>query len=236
MIMSQQFDLFGSSSDPASIPLDASVPILAGTYANLDALKADCQRCQRCSLSQGRRQAVVERGARNAKIMVIGEAPGENEDLEGKPFVGKSGQLLDKIFASAQFDSNQDIYITNVVRCRPPENRVPEPKEVAACAGYLREQIRLVSPWIILLTGAVSVRAILNEKKGITKIRGQWLTWEGYYVMPIFHPAYLLRNASREMGSPKWLMWQDVQAIRAMYDRLAAGLGVDDLLLPKTEA
>jgi uracil-DNA glycosylase len=233
--MSEQFDLFASLTEPTpvigkTIPQDVKIPIVPGTYPSLDALKADCEICERCSLSKSRTQAVIERGSRTAKLMIIGEAPGENEDLEGKPFVGKSGQLLDKILASVQFDTITDIYITNTIRCRPPENRVPSPQEVAACSGYLREQIRLVNPWIILLTGAVSMKAILNETKGITKVRGQWRTWEDYYVMPIFHPAYLLRNQSREVGAPKWLMWQDIQAVRTMYDRIAAGEPVADLL------
>ncbi len=224
--MSEQIDLFAMLATPE--PATGSTASAIKTYADLDSLKHDCEQCQRCNLGLTRTQAVVERGNRAAKIMVIGEGPGESEDLAGLPFVGKSGQLLDKILASVNFDSNQDIYICNVVKCRPPNNRNPEPAEVNACLGYLREQIRLIDPWIILLTGAVSVRALLNEKRGITKIRGQWLTWQGYRVMPILHPAYLLRNASREVGGPKWLMWQDIQLVRAVYDRLQAGLPVDD--------
>ncbi|WP_287131262.1 uracil-DNA glycosylase family protein, partial [Candidatus Cyanaurora vandensis] len=142
-----QIDLFGPTADPARIPKTATVPILPGTYDGLDALKADCSVCYRCDLGQHRTHAVVERGQRTARIMVIGEGPGEHEDQTGLPFVGKSGQLLDKILAAVKFDSNQDIYICNVVKCRPPENREPLPAEVSACMGYLREQIRLVDPW-----------------------------------------------------------------------------------------
>jgi len=229
--MSDQIDLFSLMPAPtaAQIPQDASIAIAAGTYENLDQLKQDCSVCHRCPLGQTRTNIVVERGNRAARIMIIGEGPGESEDLMGQPFVGKSGQLLDKIIASVQLYRDQDIYVCNTVKCRPPNNREPEPKEVSACIGYLYEQIRLVDPWIILLTGATSVKAILNEKKGITKIRGQWLRWQERLVMPIFHPAYLLRQQSREVGSPKWLMWQDIQAVRAVYDRLAQGLAVDDL-------
>ncbi|WP_218079258.1 uracil-DNA glycosylase [Anthocerotibacter panamensis] len=238
--MADQIDLFGlmPPAEPAAIgpegalriPHDASVPIRPGTYPTLDPLVADCNVCQRCDLGKTRTHAVVERGSRTARIMVVGEGPGENEDKTGQPFVGKAGQLLDKILASVQLDSNQDIYICNVVKCRPPNNREPLPNEVAACLGYLQEQIRLVNPWIILVTGATAMRALLHEKRGITKIRGQWFPLDNSYAMPILHPAYLLRNASREVGSPKWLMWQDIQAVRDMYHRLEAGQPVDDLL------
>ncbi|WP_413200681.1 uracil-DNA glycosylase, partial [Nostoc piscinale] len=108
-----------------------------------------------------------------------------------------------------------------VHNCRPPANRVPTPNEMAACIPYLLEQIRLIDPKIILLTGATAVKGLTGEKQGITKIRGQWIEWEGRLCMPIFHPSYLLRNPSKEKGSPKWLMWQDIQAVRAKYDEIA---------------
>ncbi|HEY9734971.1 MAG TPA: uracil-DNA glycosylase, partial [Trichocoleus sp.] len=123
---------------------------------------------------------------------------------------------------AVRLDSEKDIYICNIVKCRPPENRVPTPDEMAACKGYLMEQIRMVDPKIILLTGATAVKGITGRKEGITKIRGQWIEWEGRLCMPIFHPAYLLRNPSREKGSPKWLMWQDIQTVRTKLDELTA--------------
>jgi DNA polymerase len=147
--------------------------------------------------------------------MMIGEAPGQTEDETGLPFVGKSGELLEKILASVKLSTEKDVYICNVNKCRPPGNRTPTPEEMEACKPYLLEQIRLVNPAIILLTGATAVKGLLKEKRGITKIRGQWFEWEGKLCMPIFHPAYLLRNPSREKGSPKWLMWQDIQAVKA---------------------
>jgi DNA polymerase len=150
--------------------------------------------------------------------MIIGEGPGQTEDETGLPFVGRSGQLLEKILESVRIDLATEVYICNVVRCRPPGNRTPTPEEAAACRPYLMEQIRLVDPKIILLTGATAVRGVTGRKDGITKIRGQWLEWEGRLCMPIFHPAYLLRNQSREKGSPKWLMWQDIQVVRAKLD------------------
>jgi DNA polymerase len=150
--------------------------------------------------------------------LIIGEAPGEQEDLSGLPFVGKSGQLLDKILESVGFDTSKDVYICNTVKCRPPNNRVPTEIEINTCKPYLLEQIRLIDHKIILLTGATSLKSIMGEKRGISKIRGQWLEWEGRLCMPIFHPSYLLRNPSREQGKPKWLMWQDIQAVRAKFD------------------
>lgn len=206
--------------DPALIPTDARIPIPPGTYADVMALIHPCNTCQRCGLGATRTHAVIGRGNPRADIMVIGEGPGQNEDEQGLPFVGKAGQLLDRILASVNLDSSQDVYICNAVKCRPPGNRKPEPAEMAACRPYLLEQVRLVDPKIILLTGGTAVQAVTGEKQGITKIRGQWRTWDDRLCMPIFHPSYLLRNPSRQPNSPKWLMWQDIQAVRAKYDEI----------------
>jgi uracil-DNA glycosylase len=208
--------------DPALIPTSAKVPIPVGTYAAIDEMVPHCSTCRRCELSQSRTNAVIGRGNPKAGILVIGEGPGQQEDETGLPFVGRSGQLLDKILESANLSTEQDVYICNIVKCRPPGNRTPTPEESAACMPYLLEQIRLVNPKIILLTGATAVRGLTGDKRGITKIRGQWLDWQGYLCMPILHPAYLLRNPSREPNSPKWLMWQDIKAVRAKLDELMA--------------
>jgi uracil-DNA glycosylase len=219
MSADEQLNLFplpvGEASPRASIPTDGKIAIAPGTYADLAELAADCRVCQRCGLGATRTNAVVGRGNPSAPIMIIGEGPGQSEDEQGLPFVGKSGQLLEKILASVELSTDREVYIGNVVRCRPPDNRVPTPAEMAACKGYLLEQIRLVNPQIILLTGATAVKAITGQKEGITKIRGTWIEWEGRLCMPIFHPAYLLRNSSREVGSPKWLMWQDIRVVKA---------------------
>lgn len=226
-----QIDLFGAptaSAPPAedfdleAIPTSASVPIPVGAYGDLDTLTTHCQSCQRCGLATGRTHVVVSRGNPQAPIMIVGEGPGQQEDEQGLPFVGKSGQLLEKILAAVRLDTEKDVYICNVVKCRPPGNRTPTADESAACKGYLLEQIRLVDPKIILLTGATAMKGLTGEKRGITKIRGQWMEWEGRWCMPIFHPAYLLRNPSREKGSPKWHMWQDIQAVRAKLDEMLA--------------
>jgi uracil-DNA glycosylase len=208
--------------DPTQIPLDRKVPIAPGTYETLEAIKADCERCHRCVLGDSRTHAVFSRGNPEALLMVVGEGPGENEDLSGLPFVGKSGQLLDRILASVNLDPERDVYIANIVKCRPPGNRKPSPEEMKACSGYLREQIRLVKPKLLLLAGGTAVEGLTGDSRGITKIRGQWLEWEGIAAMPFFHPAYLLRNPSKEAGSPKWLAWQDIQQVRAKYDALLA--------------
>jgi uracil-DNA glycosylase len=202
------------NSSKKTKPLDSPDPII--TYENLAQLNAIACACQKCPLAATRTKVVVERGNPQADILIIGEAPGQDEDEQGLPFVGKSGQLLNKILDSVQL-TEQDVYICNIVKCRPPENRVPTEQESKSCKPYLLEQIRLVNPKIILLTGATAVKGITGDKRGITKIRGQWLDWEGYLVMPIFHPAYLLRNQSRDPGSPKWLMWQDIQTVKAKY-------------------
>lgn len=206
--------------DPAQIPTSAQVPIPSGTYASLEELRPHCTSCQRCDLAAVRTSVVISRGNPKASLMVIGEGPGQQEDETGLPFVGRAGQLLDKILASVNLDSEKDVYIANIVKCRPPNNRTPTTDESAACKPYLLEQIRLVQPKIILLTGATAVRGITGNKQGITKIRGQWMDWQGYLCMPILHPAYLLRNPSRKTGSPKWLMWQDIQAVQAKLEEL----------------
>lgn len=200
------------------IPTNARVPIPLGTYTNLEQLTRHCQVCHRCPLGDTRTNTVVSRGNPQSSVMIVGEGPGQNEDEQGLPFVGKSGQLLDKILAAVGLDTGKDVYICNIVKCRPPENRVPTTKEMDACVPYLLEQIRLVDPKIILLTGSTAVKGLIGDKTPITRIRGTWIEWQGRWCMPIFHPAYLLRNPSREKGSPKWLMWQDIQAVKAKLD------------------
>ena len=221
-----QLSLFDTSttSESASsfdlIPTDAKVPIPPGTYETINQIADHCNRCYRCDLANNRTHAVIGRGNIQAPIMIVGEAPGQNEDETGLPFVGKSGQLLEKILASVNLSTETDIYISNMVRCRPPNNRPPTTPEIEACKPYLLEQIRMVDPKIILFTGATAVRGLTADKRAISKIRGSWIEWEGRLCMPIFHPSYLLRNPSREAGSPKWLMWQDMQTVRAKLDEI----------------
>lgn len=207
------------SFNPDLIPTDAKVPIPPGTYSSMEEIKIHCNQCHRCDLGATRTHAVVYRGNIHADVLIVGEGPGQNEDETGLPFVGKAGQLLDKILASVNL-TEEDVLIGNIVKCRPPGNRTPTQDEMDACRPYLLEQIRMVDPKIILLSGASAVKGLIGDKRGITKIRGEWIEWQNRLCMPVFHPAYLLRNASREKGSPKWLMWQDMQTVRAKLDEL----------------
>ena len=170
---------------------------------------------------------VISRGNPNTKLLIIGEAPGPQENIQGKPFVGPAGQLLDKILRAGNFDPDKDVYITNSVFRMPPGEdgksfRKPNDQEIEYYRPFVFEIIRLVNPYVILLTGNVACQSVLN-KTGITSLRGQWIQSKGYWLMPIFHPSYLLRNQSRETGSPKSLMWNDIREIRRKYDELMAG-------------
>ena len=170
---------------------------------------------------------VISRGNPKAKLLIVGEAPGPQENIQGKPFVGPAGQLLDKILWAGNFDPEKDVYITNSVFRMPPGDdgksfRKPNDQEIEYYRPFVFEIIRLINPHVILLTGNVACQSILN-KTGITTLRGQWILNKGYWFMPIFHPSYLLRNPSREPGSPKSMMWNDVREIRRKYDELIMG-------------
>ena len=187
----------------------------------LNKIKTKCINCNKCELAKTRNNVVFSDGKVNNKLMLIGEAPGYYEDMQGKPFVGKAGQLLDKIFASVGLSREKDVYICNTIKCRPPENRDPLPEEKNACREYLDAQIDILQPRIIILCGRVAVQSFLDTNLGITKLRGKWFEGPNFSkMMPIFHPSYLLRNDSREKGSPKWLMWQDIQEIKKVYDQM----------------
>jgi uracil-DNA glycosylase len=172
-------------------------------------LASEIRSCEGCVLSRGRTQTVFARGNPVAELCFVGEAPGFDEDRQGEPFVGKAGQLLDKMIAAMGF-GRDEIYICNIVKCRPPENRKPEPAEMAACVPYLAEQLRLVSPKVIVALGSTAMEGLLGAVGGgITRLRGQWRLYRGTIpVMPTFHPSYLLRNpaAKREV-------WTDLQAM-----------------------
>ena len=187
----------------------------------LEKFRQKCLSCNKCSLCQTRTNTVFSSGIPNHKLMLIGEAPGYYEDQQGEPFVGKAGQLLDRIFASVGLSRQKDVYICNTIKCRPPENRDPLPEEKEACKEFLDAQIDILKPRIILLCGRVAVQSILKTNQGITRIRGKWFECPNMSkMMPIFHPSYLLRNDSREKGSPKWLMWQDIQEIKRVYSQM----------------
>lgn len=163
-------------------------------------------------------------GDPDADLMIVGEAPGEDEDLSGRPFVGRAGQLLDKVLASVDLDRDA-VYVTNLVKFRPPGNRNPTPAEIEASAPVLVEQIKLVRPQVIVPLGNVPTHWFLGTKEGITKLRGRWADWHGVRVLPMYHPAYLLRNPTREAGGPKWLTWQDMRALKATLETLGPKQG-----------
>ena len=224
--MLDQQDLFASAVSGRLCPASRSAsarPALEEDHG-LAGLVEACSACRRCGLAAGRQQVVVSRGDPSARLMVIGEGPGAQEDATGQPFVGRAGQLLDQMLASVGIDSNRQAYICNVVKCRPPDNRKPTPEEMAACRPWLERQIAAVNPAVILLAGATAMEGVLGIRGGITKLRGQWRQWEGRWLMPVFHPSYLLRNPSRQQGSPKWHTWQDLQEVRRRLDQLANGL------------
>ena len=162
---------------------------------------------------------VFGEGPPDAKLMIVGEAPGEDEDAQGRPFVGRSGQLLDRILDSVDLHRD-NIYVTNMVKYRPPGNRNPTPQEISMSEPLLMEQIKLIQPQIIATLGNVPTQYFIQSKDGITKTHGNWYEWHGVKVFPLYHPAYLLRNPSREKGSPKWQMWQDMLELKKTLDEL----------------
>lgn len=193
-------------------------------YATLDDLVDAMMNMEDDPLFPAGTTMVIYRGNPAAKLMIIGEAPGTQENQQGIPFVGRSGQLLDQILNAAAFDPEEDVFITNAVFRMPPGEggkplRKPTNDEIEFYKPYMQEIIRLVDPSIMLLTGNVATQALLGMT-GITKLRGQWFDYHGRLTMPIFHPAYLLRNPSRKPGGPKALTWVDFQEVRRKYDEL----------------
>ena len=177
-------------------------------------LEKKCISCTKCSLSTERTNVVFGRGNPKARILIIGEGPGQQEDEQGLAFVGRAGKMLNKSFLSVGIDTNEDCYISNIVKCRPPNNRKPKSIEIEKCMPWLDSQIELIKPKVIVLAGSTAVQSYLNINQPISKIRGKWITREGVKYMPIFHPSYLLRNSSNEKGKPKWLTIQDLKKVK----------------------
>jgi len=180
---------------------------LLGPAEALGAQERDLQGCRRCKLCEQRNTIAFGSGSPRAELVVIGEGPGADEDAQGKPFVGRAGQLLTKMLESVQL-SRDEVFITNAVKCRPPGNRNPEPDEVAACEPFLKKQIDLIRPKIIVGLGKFAVQTLLQSKAPITKLRGNWHSYHGIKLMPTFHPAYLLRNPA-----DKKLVWEDIKKV-----------------------
>lgn len=178
-------------------------------YQSWEKLDEACNKCQKCKLCNGRKNVVIGTGDRNAKIMFIGEGPGADEDIQGIPFVGKAGQLMNKAFEGVGI-KREEVYIANIVKCRPPQNRNPEKDEADACKEYIETQINLVNPEIIVLLGSVALKNILGEEYGITSSRGKWFEKDGRKILPTFHPAALLRDESKKIN-----FWQDLKKVEA---------------------
>ncbi|MBA3070892.1 MAG: uracil-DNA glycosylase [Nitrospirae bacterium] len=173
----------------------------------LRALREEIGDCQRCKLSKGRKNIVFGEGSVDAKIIFIGEGPGEDEDIQGRPFVGKAGQLLTKLIEKMGF-KREDVYIGNIVKCRPPFNRDPEEDEINACSPFIKKQAEIISPKVIVSLGRISTQTLIGLKIPIGKLRGKFYHFENIPLMPTFHPSYLLRNPK-----DKWLVWEDAQKV-----------------------
>ena len=191
-------------------------------FQNLIEAQATCESCHACELGQTRTRTVFAGGSPPAKIMVIGEAPGKDEDEQGEPFVGRSGQLLTKLFAQVGLERERDLYIANTIKCRPPQNRKPTQAEKDACRPFLDAQLAFIQPKVIVLCGTTAVSSLLpHEKRTITEIRGQWFEHaSGAKIMAVFHPSYLLRHHSLDAGKPRALMMQDLAEISRVLSSL----------------
>ncbi|MCI2083078.1 MAG: uracil-DNA glycosylase [Bacteroidales bacterium] len=178
----------------------------------LEQIRAEVLTCRKCTLCETRHNPVFGEGNRHAPVMCIGEGPGYYEDMAGKPFVGKSGELLDKIFLACGFTRDKHVFIANIVKCRPPENRNPKADEMAACLPYLYRQIELVDPKIIILLGSTALKGLIDPNARITRLRGQWLEWQNRWVMPTYHPSALLRNPELKRDA-----WEDFKKVIDKY-------------------
>ena len=187
-------------ADPARVETVIKLPAL-------EAVRTELGECTRCKLHKTRTNIVFGVGSPEARLMFVGEGPGEDEDLQGYPFVGKAGQLLTKMI-EAMGMQREDVYICNTVKCRPPNNRNPEPDELLACEPFLKGQLGAVKPEVIVTLGKFAAQALLREQTPITRLRGQWREYEGIPVMPTFHPAYLLRSPAE-----KGKVWEDLKQV-----------------------
>ncbi|UZJ37319.1 uracil-DNA glycosylase [Prosthecochloris sp. SCSIO W1103] len=186
----------------------------AARFRDLNDLYEQSKDCTKCRLAETRNNFVFGEGKPKAQIVVIGEAPGAEEDAQGRPFVGRSGKLLDKILEAIGF-SREDVFICNIIKCRPPENRNPNLDEIQSCMPWLKIQLQLIKPKILLLLGRVAANTVLDNKQSMANLRGRILRWNGYDVIVTYHPAALLRN-------PNWKRhcWEDVKMLRSHYDNM----------------
>lgn len=197
--------------EPKIDPIEEAVKA-ALAAPDLPSLQQAMAQYPHCPLKRGARNLVFADGVPGAKVMLIGEAPGREEDMQGKPFVGRTGQLLDRMLAAIDLSRSKDVYITNVLPWRPPQNREPKPEEIAMMLPFLQRHIALAKPDILVIVGNISCQALLG-KRGISRLRGQWAKAEGLPAIPMFHPAYLLRNPAAKRES-----WADLLEVRAKLD------------------
>lgn len=181
-------------------------------YDNWEDLEKSILECKKCRLCTNRTNIVFGQGNKNARLMFIGEGPGADEDKQGIPFVGKAGQLMNNAFQALEIN-REDVYIANIVKCRPPSNRVPEDDEVQTCLNYLRNQVILIKPKIIVLLGSTALKNILGKEYGITAVRGNWMEKNGIKYMPTWHPAALLRDENKKIE-----FWQDLKEAKKYID------------------
>lgn len=201
-----------SGLDPSRVTRHAS----RDKEAALETLREEIGDCRRCRLSTGRRHIVFGEGSHDAMLMFIGEGPGEDEDIQARPFVGKAGQTLRSLIRKMGMKESE-VYIANVVKCRPPGNRTPMPDEIMTCIPFLRRQIEIISPRVIMLLGNVALQGVMSSPNlRITAMRGKFIDYEGIRVMPTFHPSYLLRNPK-----DKWLVWEDAQKVLSKLDEIS---------------
>ena len=202
----QAFSFVGEEATPAVAPPKGLEPFADVT--DLDALAGQARDCRSCGLRAGCRGVVFGEGDAHARLMLVGEGPGAVEDELGRPFVGPAGQLLDRILAAIGL-ARGEVYITNVVKCRPPENRLPGPLEVDACRPWLAAQLRIIAPTIVICLGALATQTLLDRDARITKLRGTWQERDGVLIMPTFHPAAVLRDPDKKRP-----VWEDFKRVR----------------------
>jgi len=196
----------------------APPPVVASAAETLEDVRADLGDCHRCKLAAGRTHLVYGVGHPHARLVFVGEGPGADEDAKGEPFVGRAGQLLTEIITKGMQLRRADVYICNVIKCRPPGNRNPEPDEVAACEPFLVRQLQAIGPEVIVALGKFAAQTLLRSKTPITQLRGRWFDYHGIMLMPTFHPAYLLRNPG-----DKRLVWEDIQKVMRVLGLPIAG-------------
>jgi DNA polymerase len=211
---------------PAAARLDGDVPPASpvGRYATTEkgcgspallAVREDLGECTRCKLAGGRTKLVFGVGNPAAELAFVGEGPGEDEDLQGEPFVGRAGQLLTKMIEAMSY-RREDVYIANVVKCRPPGNRNPEPDEIEACEPFLRAQLGAIRPKVVVALGKFAAQTLLRDTSPISRLRGRWFEYEGVRLMPTFHPAYLLRSPNEKAKA-----WEDLQLVMRLLGKPA---------------